>query len=747
MKKIFTLILTLCSLSLWAYDFEVDGIYYNILADKTNEVEVTNGPSRYTGSVTIPYTVTYNGITYSVTSIGDGAFGYCSGLTSVTIGNSVTSIGELAFCGCDQLEYITLPNTVTSIGNHAFWGCSGLTSIEIPNSVMSIGDGAFARCSGLTYIEIPNSVTSIGYAAFSGCSGLTSIVVEEGNSIYDSRENCNAIIETNSNTLVAGCKNTTIPNSVTSIGDYAFSNCSSLTSITIPNSVTSIGDGAFRYCSGLTSITIPNSVTSIGDYALEGCSGLTSITIPNSVTSIGGYAFAWCESLTSITIPNSVTSIGDGAFGYCSGLTSITIPNSVTSIGEYAFESCSGLTSITIPNSVTSIGEGAFYGCSGLTSIVVEEGNSIYDSRENCNAIIETNSNTLVAGCKNTTIPNSVTSIGWGAFGSCSSLTSITIPNSVTSIGEAAFQHCSGLTSIEIPNSVTSIGDYAFSHCSGLTSITIPNSVTSIGDRAFNNCSGLTSVTIPNSVTSIGDYAFYECTGLTSITIPNSVIDIGEEAFAYCSELATVTSLATTPPVLGEEAFLYCNDPVLFVLCESQADYQSHEQWGQFSSVQCIASEEVETDDVVINTGSTSVTITWPTEENAYHYVIEIKKDDEVFCTLTFNADGQLLNIAFAPGRSGSHPVTYAASTGNGLRFTVTSLEEGTTYGYDITTKDEEDNTLSTYTGEFTTKGNVSTSVSDTQSPITNCQKLLRNGQLIILRDGKTYTTMGAEIQ
>ncbi len=221
-----------------------------------------------------------------------------------------------------------------------------------------------------------------------------------------------------------------------------------------------------------------------------------------------------------ITIPESVTyngktykvtGIDNYAFSDCTGLTSITIPNSVTSIGYDAFSGCTGLTSITIPNSVTSIGSSAFSGCSGLTSVSVENGNPKYDSRDNCNAIIYTSSNTLITGCENTVIPNSVTSIGGSAFSGCSGLTSITIPNSVTSIGSSAFSGCSGLTSVTIPDGVTSIGNRAFYNCSGLTSVTIPSSVTSIGVKAFSDCSGLTSVTIPNSVTSIGSSAFYNC--------------------------------------------------------------------------------------------------------------------------------------------------------------------------------------------------------------------------------------------
>ena len=235
--------------------------------------------------------------------------------------------------------------------------------------------------------------------------------------------------------------------------------------VTVPSGtrkVTSIGSSAFKHSSRLTSVTIPNSVTSISGDAFYGCEGLTSVTIPNSVTTIAIDAFRYCSGLTSITIGNSVTSIGNGAFSYCSGLTSVTIPNSVTSIGVDAFFFCYNLTSVTIPNSVTTIGRGAFGGCRGLTSITVEEGNSKYDSRDNCNAIIEKTTNTLVVGCKNTVIPNSVTSIGTYAFYGCSSLTSFTIPNSVTSIGDYAFCQCIGLTSVTIPNSVTTIGKGAF---------------------------------------------------------------------------------------------------------------------------------------------------------------------------------------------------------------------------------------------------------------------------------------------
>ena len=287
-----------------AHDFEVDGIYYII---NGNEATVTfRGTSyyeysnEYSGSVTIPSSVTYNGTIYSVTSIGVLAFYNCSGLTSVTIPNPVTEIGYSAFSGCRGLTSVTIPTSLKTIGERAFKDCQSLTSVAIPNSVTTIGESAFYNCSALTSVSIGNSVSSIGNSAFYGCGGMTSIVVASGNTTYDSRGNCNAIIETASNTLIAGCCNTVIPGTVTTIGDDAFAYCSGLTRVTIPISVTTIGHDAFRYCKGLSSVTIPNSVTSIGDMAFLECSGLKSVTIHGSVTSIGDWAFRGCSGLTDV---------------------------------------------------------------------------------------------------------------------------------------------------------------------------------------------------------------------------------------------------------------------------------------------------------------------------------------------------------------------------------------------------------------------------------------------------------------
>ena len=476
------------------------------------------------GSYTIPN---------SVTDIGNYAFYDCLSLTNVAILNSVTSIGDYAFYGCTGLTGITIPNSVTNIEDGAFSYCGGLTNVAIPNSVTSIGDYAFAGCTGLTGITIPNSVTTIGYGTFDDCSGLTAITVDPLNSAYSS---AGGVLFNKGQTRLIQCPggkggSYTIPNSVTSIGDYAFDGCTGLTGITIPNSVTNIGDGAFSYCGSLTNVAIPNSVTSIGDYAFDGCTGLTGITIPNSVTDIGNYAFYGCLSLTNVAIPNSVTSIGDYAFAECTGLTSVAIGDSVASIGDSAFESCSSLTRISIPESVTNIGVWAFSYCGSLTNVAVP--NSVTSIGDYAFA--------ECTGLTSVTIGDSVASIGDSAFESCSSLTRISIPNSVTNIGDGAFSYCGSLTNVAIPNSVTKIGDYAFDWCTGLTSVTIGDSVTDIGDSAFSYCGSLTAITIPNSVTSIGHWAFLDCGSLTNVAMSNSVASIGVEAFFGCTSLTAIT--------------------------------------------------------------------------------------------------------------------------------------------------------------------------------------------------------------
>ena len=361
-------------------------------------------------------------------------------------------------------------------------------------------------CRSLKSLVIPDSVTNIGDYAFSGCWSLSSVV---------------------------------IPDSVTSIGDYAFWNCRSLTDIVIPDSVTSIGESAFKNCISLKSFEIPSSVSGIGFGAFDGCESLTNIVIPDSVVNLKGNPFCrWDGELkclspyfiyynkvlfdkdkskiiafrdkdtTSYVIPDYVTSIGNGAFWGCESLTSIVVPECVTSIGDYAFVGCESLTDIVLSDRITSIGGSAFSGCKSLKSLV---------------------------------IPDSVTSIGDKAFWNCRSLTDIVIPDSVTSIGDSAFGECSSLSSLVLPDGVTNIGDWAFYYCDALRSVVIPDSVTSIGDKAFSGCESLTNIAIPSSVNSIGNDAFAYCKSLKSLVIPDSVTSIGDMAFCGCSSLKYIS--------------------------------------------------------------------------------------------------------------------------------------------------------------------------------------------------------------
>ena len=813
-------------------------------------------------------------ISNSVTSIGDYAFAYCDALTSIIIPNSVTSIGVAAFEGCSSLTSVTIPNSVTSIGDRAFDYCYSLTSIAIPNSVTSIGSSAFAGCSALTSVTIPNSVTSIGGAAFSGCTSLTSIVVETGNTTYDSRDNCNAIIETATNTLVIGSKNTIIPNSVTSIGDVAFQGCISLNSIIIPNSVKSIGYGAFSGCSSLTSVTIPNSVTSIEWGAFSDCSSLTSITIPNSVTSIEDFAFSDCSSLTSLTIPNSVTSIGDRSFRDCTSLQSITCKSETPpTIHNSTFQNVSTSIPVHVPcgtidmynastwNYFSNIQEFLSEFAIVVSSIDNKQGSAKLDKNSACGSVISATANTGYhftlwsdgnLDNPRTFIPTQDTTfiaefapdrhtisaytsdsergtVSGGSTADYGSYVTITAtanygyhftcwddgntnnPRRIQVTKDISFtayfdkntyyitkRYNSEHGYIEAPDSAqyldrliltaTPKHGYSFSHWGDgqknnprallltqdttlsaefiiLTSgrcgddlywsydeTTKTISITGSGemyDYTIENQpwalfrEDITEVYIDNTVSSIGTSAFNKCKNLGKLSIGGAMNKITENAFANCSRLYEIECYAVMPPVSDISSFINYNAFVT-VLCDSKRLYEADMVWGNFRNIECIASDEVPTNDVVINPGTTDVTITWPTEGNADTYTIVIKKDGEVFCTLTFNANGQLLNIAFAPGRDGNHPVQYAEQAGKGYRFTVTGLEEATDYTYDITVKDASNKTINSHSGKFTTES--LTAVDNITTNNANIQKIIRDGQFIIVRDGVEYNAVGQEL-
>ena len=518
----------------------------------------------------------------NVVAVGSSAFCNCSNLTTLAIPNSVVSIGASAFYGCSRLSSVTIGDGVASIGESAFYNCSGLTTLSLGNTLSSIGNTAFYGCTNLTSVNIPASVSAIGVDVFGNCTKLGHIAVASGNTVYDSRNNCNAIIETAANKLVAGCKNTVIPNTVTVIGNRAFYSCTVLTgTLNLPNSITTIETYAFYGCSGLSGhLNLPNSVVTIEESAFENCESITSVTIPSGMTFIGDNAFGDCTGL--ITLNYNATNSSLGSTNYiswyydhwlygCTSLVSLNIGEGVQRIPDYFVcarkndSNCGGYHlagSVIIPNSVTSIGKCAFNECRNIGSVK---------------------------------IGNSVTSIGTDAFYGCSNMGSLTMGNSVESIGTYAFCGCEKLTSVVLPSTMTTISNYTFDGCSLLSSVTIPNTIISIGEYAFSDCK-LSSLNIPNSVVSIGANAFYGNSSLASVTLGESMSMVGASAFYNCSNITAMTVRPTNPPAVMSNAFYNVPKSIpVEVPCNTMSDYQSTSGWSSFTNMHenCITTYEI----------------------------------------------------------------------------------------------------------------------------------------------------------
>ncbi len=660
-KRLLSLVLLLLAAltTAHAYNFSAvaptgQTLYYDILSSTTvsvtfpNSNDPWNGWNSFTepsGALTIPSSVTYGGITYTVVSIDSAAFFECNSLSSVTIPNTITSIYSYAFHNCTGLSTVNYnADSCTTFGRSPFNGDTNITTINIGQNVKIIPEHAFYGCTGVTSITIPRNIKSIGNNAFWGCTKLTTV-----NFNADSCTNMGYVSDSNYVFFVFGSSVTTvnIGSHVKMIPDGGFSGCTNLQSITIPDSVESIGNLSFLDCTGLTSITIHRRIKSIGFNAFYGCSNLITVNFnADSCTNMGYdsdnnityYVFGECN-VSTVNIGNHVKMIPDGGFCGCTNLQTITIPDSVESIGNQSFWGCSDLTSITIPRRIKSIGRQAFYNCSNLATVNFNadsctdmgySGNySVYSAFGNCNV------STVNIGSHVKMIPD-------GGFGSCSRLQSITFPDSVESIGILSFINCTSLTSITIPRRIKSIGDYAFYGCSnlatvnfnadsctymgydtnthrhccpfancGVNAINIGNNVKTIPDYAFESSRGVRILIIPDSVEYVGEGAFNSCDSLESLVIGNSVDSIGAGAFNGCTGLTSITAKPTVAPRTGSNAFYNVPDSIpVYIPCGSTASYTA--RWSNFNNFVEVLDATVSVSSIDVTMGTASV-VTQPT--------------------------------------------------------------------------------------------------------------------------------------
>ena len=804
MRKLFSLFVALiATTSLWAYDFQSGDLYYNITSSSAPyTVEVTSKYSSYPNnagvmftSVTIPKNVTYNGTSYSVTSIGDDAFCNCFSLASVTIPNSIISIGDYAFLNCTTLISVTIPNSIISIGDHAFSCCHSLTSITIPNSVTSIGESTFYYCPSLTSVTIGKSVTNIGDYAFYQCTSLTSVTMQSntpprvGTCVFENISS-NAVLyishtadkQVYQNALGAYFSEIEVEKYPYTITINFYTNRGTVEFVQQPDwdkpaIVKATPKSGYVFgCWDDGEIDNPRTINVTSDTTMwvyfaptsGECGDNLTWKYSNHTLTISGTGDMWdftatevpwgdlCGQIHNISLPTGITSIANNAFFACTEISSIILPSSLKKIGRSAFIFCKKLTSITIPDKVTTIGNGAFESCENLQHIsigraVTDIGHSNYGK------------NDVFRNCTN------LTSVEWNArecqdfdsyertlFGHIASqITSFTFGKDVQYIPQYLCYDLKNITSVTIPNRVTAIASFAFEYCSSLSNLTIGGSVEEIGMFTFASCDNLTNVTIPDGVTSIGNYAFSDCKNLTSVSIGYGLkqfgyLNDGGGAFANCPKLTSVVWNAQSCAdfEVGEEApfygvaqqitsFTFGNyvEHIPGFLCCEMKNLSNIQLPKSLASIGESAFEScTKLTSVVIPDNVTSI------DAFAFGWCESLRK-------VTFGKKLQELTLgSFTDCTSIKEMISYASQVPD-ISYTTFDQVAPSTIVYvlaELVEQYKED----PYWGVF----NIVPMESSVENipfneNTTDPQKFFHNGQLYIYHDGNTYNAMGAEIQ
>ena len=704
----------------------INGIAYK-LNGKT--ATVVSG-EYYTGTIVIPATVPYASVTYTVTSIGVGAFDYCTGLTSVTIPNSVTRIGDYAFRKCTGLTSIEIPNSITSIGREAFNECSGLTSVTIPNSVTGIGDGAFNGCSGLTSVTIPNSVTSIGDGAFNGCSGLTSVTIEAETPPTLSGE---VFYYTNDCPIYVPCG--TLDAYKSAWSDYA-DRIKYEVEYTIIGNVNDVNAGSVDYPTSACGDVVITAIPNYGYHFTQWSDGLKdnprTIVLASDTTFTAEFAKNSYAISTASANPEWGTTAGDTTALYLEEVEISAIQNYGYHFVRWNDYNTSNPRTVTVTTNET------------FTATFAKDIYSITKNAEH-GSISGNSSAEYLDFITLTVTPDYGYHFTQWSDGLKDNPRIAQITKDTAFTAEFAYDRVGTcgkdlalVWSYDPTNKVLTIGN-AGSFTENMQ----------FGAEAPNE---MEELVIGNAVTAIGANAFAGIETLKKVSIGESVKTIGEQAFYNCVNLETIFNYRPTPTNTYSNAFDGVDkfECVLYVLPSSIDMYKNAAVWRDFYYTYAIGAEEttVTTNDVKVEPQDNAVTLTWPTSNNAASYTIQITKDGVVFCTLIFNSNGQLTGIAFAPSRDGQAHAPAALMTANGLQFTVTGLNSNTLYGYSVTAKDANDQTVATYSGEFTTTSEgTATGVEDVQGNNVQCTKVVRNGQIFILRGEKEYTLTGQEIR